>query len=439
MPSVFLRMLAVVTMVTAAAGVASTQLSGAGSPPAGADNWPQWHGPNRDNLSADTGLVRQWNADGPALAWQASGVGAGFSSLAIVGDRIYTMGDLGSDQYVIALSSPGGKLVWKAKVGPAWDDQYPGPRGTPTVDGGQIYALGTDGDLVCIEAANGKERWRRSLPNDFGGQMMSGWKFSESPLVDGDRVIVTPGSRNAGIVALDKRTGKDVWRASLPDLGSQGRDGAGYSSIVISNGGGVKQYVQLVGRGLIGVRADDGRFLWGYNKIANGTANIPTPVVKGDYVFGASGYQAGSALVRLSAAGQGLVKADEVYFLDGRTFQNHHGGFVLVGDHIYGGQGHRMGIPICLDFATGAVKWGGNIRNEGQGSAAITYADGNLYFRYENGLVLLIGATPDGYQQKGILKIPNVRYPSWSHPVVVGGKLYLREQDKIYVYDLRAT
>jgi outer membrane protein assembly factor BamB len=268
---------------------------------------------------------------------------------------------------------------------------------------------------------------------------MSGWKFSESPLVDGDRVIVTPGSRNAALVALDKRTGKELWRAGMPEIGGRGRDGAAYSSIVISNGGGVKQYVQLVGRGLVGIRAEDGRFLWGYNRVANDVANIATPIVSGDYVFGSTGYQTGSALLKLVSAGARLAKADEVYFLEGRTFQNHHGGYVLVGNHIYGGHGHRMGMPICIDFQTGAIKWGGNIRNEGQGSAAVAYADGNLYFRYENGVVLLIAATPDSYQQKGILRLPGVRFPSWSHPVVIGGKLYLREQDKLYVYEVRTT
>lgn len=408
-------------------------------PASAAPAWPQWHGPNRDNISPETGLLKQWDADGPSLAWEASGLGAGFSSVSVAGGRIHTMGDLGGEQFVFALSAQDGKLIWKTKVGPGWDDQYPGPRGTPTVDGTLLYALGTEGDLVCLEAATGKERWRRSLPRDFGGQMMSGWKFAESPLVDGGHVLVTPGARNAAIVALDKTTGKDVWRATIPDLGAKGRDGAAYSSIVISNGGGVKQYVQLMGRGLVGVRAQDGKFLWNYNRVANNVANIPTPLVKDDLVFSATGYQAGSALLKLSATGAGEVKADEVYFLEGRTFQNHHGGFVLVGDHLYAGHGHNRGMPICLEFATGTVKWGGDIRNEGTGSAAVTYADGNLYFRYQNGVVLLIGATPDGYQQKGILKIPDVKYPSWPHPVVVGGRLYLREQDKLYVYNLRTT
>jgi outer membrane protein assembly factor BamB len=420
--------------ITGGLAIASAVVAGGASP-----DWPQWRGPNRDNLSQDTGLLKQWDSDGPALAWRVSGIGAGFSSVSVANGKLYTMGDLGSDQFVLALSAEGGKPIWKAKVGPAWDDGMPGPRSTPTVAGGAVYALGTEGDLVCLDAATGRERWRRSLPRDFGGRMMSGWKFSESPLVDGDRVIVTPGARRAALVALEAGTGREIWRTTIPDLGPNGNDGAAYSSIVISNGGGVKQYVQLVGRGLIGVRATDGQFLWRYNRIANDVANISTPVVSGDFVFAATGYQAGSALVRLTGTGQGTVKANEVYYLEGRTFQNHHGGFVLVGNHIYGGHGHNRGFPICLELQSGTVKWGGDIRNEGSGSAAVTYADGHLYFRYQNGVVLLIEASPTGYKEKGSLKIPNVTKPSWPHPVVVNGKLYLREQDTLYVYDLRRS
>ncbi len=402
-----------------------------------ATDWPQWRGPNRDNLSTETGLLKTWDADGPAPVWQAQGLGAGFSSVAVVGPRIYTMGDQGGDQFVIALSAADGKLIWKAKVGPAWDDGYPGPRGTPTIDGDWVYAVGTEGDVVALDAASGKQRWRASLTGDFGGQSMSNWKFSESPLVDGDRVVVTPGVRSAALVALDRRTGKPLWKAAMPDLGANGRDGAGYSSVVISNGAGVKQYVQLLGRGLVGIRASDGAFLWGYNRVANNVANISTPAVRGDYVFASSAYQTGSALLKLSPQGTGQVKADEVYFLESRVFQNHHGGFVLVGNHVYAGHGHRAGMPICVEFETGAVKWGGNIRNEGMGSAAITYADGHLYYRYENGMMLLIEATPDAYRQKGMFKLPTSNKPSWPYPVVSGGRLYVRDQDNLYVYDLR--
>jgi outer membrane protein assembly factor BamB len=424
--------------------LAGLGLAGAGLLAAPADtgqpgNWPQFRGPNRDNLSSDTGLLTQWDAAGPALAWKATGLGLGFSSVAVTRDRIYTMGDLGSDQYVIALSATDGKLLWKTRIGPNWQDRYPGPRATPTVDGDRLYTLGTEGDLVSLDAATGKERWRKNLATDFGGAVMSDWKFSESPLVDGDRVVVTPGAQNAALVALDKMTGATIWKAALPPLGPKGRDGCGYASIVISNGGGVKQYVQMLGRGLVGIRAADGAFLWNYNKVANDVANIPTAALKGDFVFASTGYQAGAALLKLAAAGAGKVTATEVYFLEGRTFQNHHGGFVLVGDSIYAGNGHRNGLPICIDLATGQVRWGGNIRNEGIGSAALTYADGHVYYRYENGVMILVEATPQAYRQKGIFKLPTGDQLSWAYPVVTGGKLYVRDKDTLLVYDVKKT
>ncbi len=428
----------VAAVVVLAAGVGWIAASGPAAQSAAADvpNWPQFRGPNRDNVSADTGLLKEWDADGPTLAWKASGLGIGFSSLAVTKDRIYTMGDQGTSQYVLALSATDGKVLWKTRVGPNWDDRYPGPRSTPTIDGALLYAIGTEGDLVCLETATGKERWRKSLVSDFGGQIMSDWKFSESALVDGDRLVVTPGGKDSAIVALDKRTGALVWKAPMPAPGPNGRDGAGYASIVISNGGGVKQYVTLLGRGLVGVRAADGVVLWSYNRVANNVANIPTPVVKGDLIFASSGYQAGAVLLKLAAAGNGKVTASEVYFLEGRTFQNHHGGFILVGDSIYAGNGHRNGLPICLDLATGQVRWGGTIRNEGIGSAALTYADGHVYYRYENGVMILVEATPAAYRQKGVFKLPSGEL-NWAYPVVTGGKLYIRDKDELLVYDLR--
>ncbi|HYO15469.1 MAG TPA: PQQ-binding-like beta-propeller repeat protein [Thermoanaerobaculia bacterium] len=401
--------------------------------------WPQWRGPNRDGISKDSGLLTQWPQTGPPLAWKASGLGGGFSSLAISGGRIFTLGDREGAQRLIALSGTDGKILWTTRIGPVWEDQFAGPRSTPTVDGDRVYALGTEGDLVCVEAATGKEVWRKNMERDFGGRVMSQWKWSEPPLVDGDRLIVTPGMPSALLVALNKKTGQEIWRTKASGLGPKGEDGAGYSGVVISNGGGVKQYVQLTGRGLVGVRASDGKLLWSYNQVANDTANISTPVVKGDYVFASTGYQTGSALLKLSKAGDG-VTAQEVYFLPAKSFQNHHGGFVLIGDHIYAGHGHNRGFPICLELATGKVVWGGEgseVKGPGTGSAAVTAADGHLYFRYQNGKMALIEATPQGYREKGSFDIPGVDKPSWSHPVVVDGKLYLREQDNLYVYNVR--
>jgi outer membrane protein assembly factor BamB len=265
---------------------------------------------------------------------------------------------------------------------------------------------------------------------------MSQWKFAESPLVDGDRVVVTPGGNNAVMVALDKKTGREIWRAKMGTFESSGPSGAGYSGIVISNGGGIKQYVQLTGRGVIGVRASDGWFMWGYGGVANNIANISTPIIDGDHVFASTGYGTGSALLRISRTGD-RTTASEVYFLDPGTFQNHHGNMVKVGSNLYAGHGHNRGFPIALDFASGKVLWGGNIRNAGQGSAAVTYADGHLYFRYQNGVMMLIEATPEGYREKGSFEIPDVRNPSWSHPVIINQRLYLREQDTLYVYDIK--
>lgn len=404
-----------------------------------AADWPGWRGAQRDALSPDKALLKSWKAGGPPLAFKATGLGTGYSSVAVADGRIYTLGDKAGAQHLFALDAKDGKTVWSAKIGAPWVDQYGGPRGTPTVDGGSVYAVGTEGDLLCVDAATGKERWRRNLEKDFGGQVMSIWKYSESPLVDGDRVIVTPGVTNALMVALDKGTGKEIWRTrEAQDLGPKGKDGAGYSSVVISNAAGIKQYVQLTGRGLVGVRAADGRLLWNYNRVANDVANISTPVVKGDFVFASTGYQTGAVLLKLEGQGAGGVAAKEVYFLDPKTFQNHHGGFVLVGDHIYGGHGHNKGFPICIEMATGKVVWGGDSRNAGTGSAAVVYADGNVYFRYQNGLVVLIEATPTGYSEKGSFSIPDATNPSWPHPVVVGGRLYLREQDNLFVYDVKA-
>lgn len=398
--------------------------------------WPQWRGPNRDGLSSDTGLLPSWPAGGPPLAFKATGLGRGFSSVALSGGRIYTLGDRAGTQQLLALDEKDGKLLWSAQVGAVWDDSYGGPRSTPSLDGGLVYALGSHGDLVCVDAQTGQERWRRHMERDFGGQMMSMWKWSESPLVDGERLIVSPGMATAGLVALDKRTGKEAWRTRMPDLGPRGKDGAGYAGAVISNGAGVKQYVQLMGRGLVGVRADNGQFLWGYNRVANDVANIATPIVSGDLVFASTGYQTGSALLKLEKTPAG-VNVREVYFLEAKTLQNHHGGLVLVDGRVYAGHGHNMGLPICVELQTGKVLWGGDTRNAGTGSAAVTWADGNLYMRYQNGTVLLVEATPLGYREKGGFSLPDVRDPSWPHPVVAGGRLYLREQDALYVYDVR--
>ena len=237
------------------------------------------------------------------------------------------------------------------------------------------------------------------------------------------------------IVALDKKTGDTVWKGAAPDdLGANGTDGAGYASIVISHGAGVKQYIQLVGRGIVSFRAEDGKFLWNYNRVANQVANIPTPLVEGDYVFASTGYQAGAALLELQKRGEG-VAAKEVYFLPGNKVQNHHGGMVLLGDYVYMGNGHNNGFPLCLELKTGKIMWRGG-RGAGTGSAAVLEADGELYFRYQDGVMALIEANPEKYVLKGKFKLATHNGESWPHPVIVDRCLYVRDQDALLCYDI---
>lgn len=397
-------------------------------------DWPQWRGPARDGKSPDTGLNTEWNAKPPKLLWMAEGLGAGYAGVSVVDGVIYTTGNLPAGQSVIALSAADGKLQWSQQItGELPDHKYEGSRCTPSIDGDRLYAIASSGKIVCLNRADGSEVWSRDF-KDWGGKMMSGWGFSESPLVDGDWVLCTPGGSEAMIVALDKLTGKEIWKSAVP---STGKGGAGYSSIVISEAFNVKQYVQLVGRGLIGVRARDGKFLWAYDAVANRTANIPTPIVSGDYVFASTGYQTGAGLVKLVKEGDEIT-AEEQYFKEGDEFQNHHGGMILKDGYVYAGHKHSNGFPICLELETGKIAWGGEERGPGGGSAAICYADGHLVFRYQKGEVALIEATPSAYHLKGVFTPEYVsKNPCWAHPVVIGGKLYLREQDKLMCYDLR--
>jgi outer membrane protein assembly factor BamB len=410
--------------------------------PSAADDWLQWRGADRANRSAETGLFGTWGADGPPLAWMGEGMGEGYASVSVADDTVYTTGNDAQSQFAVAVDARTGKRIWKQPITSAPPKHgYEGSRTTPTIDGDRLYVVSSDGKLVCLRRRDGTTRWSRDF-SDWGGKMMSGWGFSESPLIDGERVICTPGGDRGLLVALDKMTGDEVWACTPPSFeredglnGKPLRDGAGYASAVISQGGGVKQYIQLVGRGLIGVRAADGKFLWRYSEIANGTANIPTPIVDGDLVFTSTGYNTGSALLKLERDGDG-VQADEVYRLQSDELQNKHGGMTLVDGHIYCGHGNGQGLPTCVNLATGKIAWG-PLRAEGNGEASLVYADGHLIIRRENGTVMLVKASPEQYELVRWFTPAFQQGKSWAHPVIAGGKLYLREQDKLMCYTLQ--
>jgi len=390
---------------------------------AAAGDWPQWRGPDRNGLSRETGLLREWGQAGPTLLWRAPGLGGGYSTPTFASGRVYGMGYRGNAESVWCLDGATGAGVWSTPIATA-NRQVgygEGSRCSPTVDGDRIYVLGVSGDLVCLDAASGAVRWQHSFTREYGGEIPS-WGYSESPLVDGNRVIACPGGREATMVAFDKQTGREMWRAMVPGEGAQ------YASAIAADVGGRRQYIQLMQRGVIGVSATDGRFLWRWNRPANGTANCSSPICRDGQVFAASGYNTGGGLVRLSPNGGGF-SADEVYFT--RNMKNHHGGMVLVGDHLYGFDESNL---TCLDFRTGRVAW--QERSVGKGS--VSYADGHLYLRGENGAVALAEASPQGYVEKSRF-MPSDRSgkPSWPHPVVAGGKLLIRDQDTLLCYSLR--
>lgn len=392
-----------------------------GAPAAG--DWPQWRGPERSGLSQEKGLMKQWPETGPRRNWSISNLGEGYGSLAIQGDRIFVQGTNRNASVVFSLNRADGKTVWSAALGPKVDEgRGNGPRSTPTIDGDRIYVLTENGDLACLRGRDGSRVWSKNILREFGGDNPH-WLISESPLIDGNRVIVSPGGKGAGIVALDKMTGKTVWTSS------ELNDGAGYASCIIADVGGVKTIMNFTSRAAVGVRASDGKLMWRYDRAANNTANCTTPVYLNNKVFFSSAYGTGAALLDLTPQG-GEVKAREVYFT--RDMQNHHGGVVLVNGYIYG---FSNSILTCIEFATGKKMW--SDRSVGKG--ALTYADGMLFLMGENNLVGLAEATPSGYKEKGRFSIADQGKPSWAHPVVAGGKLYIRNQGELAAYDVKAN
>lgn len=391
-----------------------------------AADWPQWRGPDRTGISNETGLLKSWPAEGPKLLWRATGLGDGFSTPSIVGNLLLTMGNRDGKEWVLAVDiGQQGRSAWTAEVGPVRHGGagYPGPRCTPTVDGDRVYALGLNGDLVCLDLATGRERWRVDLVARFGGVPPT-WGYSESPLIDGERLICTPGGDQAALVALNKLTGEAVWT-------SPSGAGAAYSSVIKADCADVPQYVQFLDSGVFGFAAKDGAQLWRYDAPANGTANIPTPVALGNLIFAASGYGTGGGAVEIKRREDGAtLSANERFFSSDMIVQ--HGGVIVIDGHVYGSS--DPGIFTCLDLATGETKW----RDRAPGKSSLVYVDGRFIARSERGKVSLIHATPTACEViSQFEEADRSEKPSWPHPVVADGKLYLRDQDAFSCYELR--
>jgi outer membrane protein assembly factor BamB len=340
-----------------------------------------------------------------------------------MGNRLCTMGDAAAGCFVRMLDTATGKILWSTRIGEKGGGAgYPGPRCTPTINDSLIVALGQHGDVVCLDAFSGKKLWAHNLKDELGGRMMSDWGYSESPLVDGDLAVCTPGGPAGTLAAFDKKTGKLAWRSK------QWTDSAAYSSVIVTTMGGLRQYIQLTDANVAGIAAADGRLLWRAPRKGL-TAVIPTPICDNGLVFVTSGYGADGSLFKITESG-GKFVAEPIYA--NKVMGNHHGGVIKVGDFLYGysnGKGWT-----CENFTTGQAVWQ---EKEKLGKGSIAYADGRLYLRQEDkkGTLALIEATPQGYLEHGRFDQPD-RSPqsSWPHPVIAHGHLFLRDQDILLCY-----
>ncbi|MFO1499328.1 MAG: PQQ-binding-like beta-propeller repeat protein [Verrucomicrobiota bacterium] len=391
------------------------------------DDWPQWRGPNRDGVSAEQGLLKEWPASGPPLVWTATGLGKSYSGIAIAGDTIFTQGDKGGKNYVIALHRQTGKPLWEAELGkagaPGWGN-FEGSRCVPSVDANLVIAVAQYGEVACLDAGTGQVKWLKDY-KDFGGQLPE-WGFSGMPLIDGENVILAPGGSRGDLIALKKATGETVWQSK------ELTDSIHYSSPIVAVIGGVRQYIQLTETSVAGVAANDGRVLWRARRKGQ-TAVIPTPIFYDGYVYVTSGYGVGCSAFRITAA-DGKFSAAEVY--SNKVMANHHGGVIRQGEYVYGYSDAKGWT--CQELKSGKAVWQEKTK---LGKGAIAYADGRFYLRAEDGkgTVALVDATPEGYRERGRFNPPHRSDKNaWVHPVIAGGKLYLRDQDVLLCYDVKA-
>lgn len=385
--------------------------------------WPQFHGPNRDNLSTETGLLDEWPEGGPPLDWTASGIGYGYSTVSIAAGRVYTAGNI-DEKSVVTAMEPGGKILWQADCGTAWLEPHGGTRGTPTVDGDHIYYETPLGDVVCLDSATGERVWGLNILEKFGGRNIT-WGLAESLLIDGDRVICSPGGPETAIVALDKRTGAVAWKS--PSTG----DLAGYASPILAEYQGLRMIITMTSKALIGVNADTGALLWRFEHETYADENIIRPIFHGGEVFISTMFDAGS--VKLTVRVQGTAARVEEVWRSGEL-DNQHGGVLLHDGYLYGASRRANNAAwVCLDWKTGKKMYA----SRGIGKGSLTYADGMLYLLNENRDAALVQADPARHEVVSSFEIPSEEEgPTWAHPVVCGGRLYIRHGNRLFVYDV---
>ena len=386
--------------------------------------WPQFHGPNRDNKSVETDLLEQWPENGPKLLWTARGIGHGYASVSIAEGLIYTAGNVDGQTVITALDLAG-RIRWQVANGKAWMRPQPGARGTPTIDGRRLYHESPYGDVVCLDARSGKKIWGLNVLEKFQSENIE-WALAESLLIDGDRVICSPGGPLTALVALDKLTGVTQWKS--PSVG----DLAGYASPMLLEHGGLRMILTMTSRAVIAVNADRGDLLWRYEYVTPFNEMIFTPIYHDGHVF-VTTRTVGSTLLKLHVEGD-TARVEEAWRT--KALDNQHGGVVLVDGYLYGAcHPSNSGDWVCLEWTTGRKTYG----DPGAGRGSLTCADGMLYTLSERGgTMALVPADPAGHRIVSRFQIPRGgEGPTWAHPVVCGGRLYIRHSDYLYAYDIR--
>jgi len=356
--------------------------------------------------------------------WLFKDCGLGYSGPAIVGDRLYILGARNEEEQLICLQASNGKELWSASIGPILENGWGnGPRSTPTVDGELVFALGGQGNLICCNTKDGSQVWSKAM-QDLGGSRPV-WGYSESPAIYGEKILCTPGGEKGAIVALDKISGDLIWQTNELD------DIAHYSSIVTTEHLGKPIGIQLLVSRLVGIDLENGDVLW-TSPWQGRVAVVPTPVVWEDKVYVTAGYGAGCMMVQMNDD----HSVTPIY--DNKLMVNHHGGVIRIGKNLFG-HSDKKGWT-CQDFDTGKKVW--QEKHE-LGKGAIAYADGRFYCLSENdGDVVLIAASADGWQEHGRFRLdPQTELRSdrgkiWTHPVIAGGRLYLRDQELLFSFDV---
>jgi len=384
--------------------------------------WPQFHGPNRDNMSTEKGLLKQWPEGGPERLWTNDQIGHGFTSVSIAEGRIYIAGNLEGKTVITAMDLDG-KILWQTPNGKSWEDPVPGARATPTIDGDRLYHESPHGDVVCLEAKTGKKVWGLNILEKFGSENLR-WAVSESLVIDGDRLVVSPGGPVA-MATLDKKTGETVWKSAS----AQG-DLAGYATPALVEYQGLRMLLTMTSKAFIGVNADSGELLWRFPHETPFDENITTPLFHGGQVLISTGHRVGSVMLKVNVEGK-KAAVEELWRT--KDLDNHHGGIILLDGYLYG----SCHSPkwACLEWKTGKKMYA----ERGVGKGSLTYADGMLYTLSERSVMGLVQATPEDYKLISQFKLPpGGEGPSWAHPVVCGGRLYLRHGVYLYVYRISA-